>query len=221
MKFSRLCFILSLALLWASAAQALDESSSLLAVQPVSRSELWNARDLAGWVLYLKPPSAAPAAEYKVDQGVLSFPTGKLGYLRTEKSYKNFHLHVEWRWPDGTGNSGVFVYQKGPDLLWPYSIQVNLKAGAAGELLAQDTMKFPDGSKKIPVAASAERSGREWNSCDIFCCDAALEARVNGVSETKVDHLPTAEGQIALQLEKAAVDFRNIWIEPLPAESSK
>jgi len=162
----------------------------------------------------MKPTASAEGKVWSAHDGVISFASGYTGYLRTEQSYRNFLLHVEWRWPERAGNSGVFVGQSGRDVNWPLSVQVNLKAGAAGELLAQDTLTFTDGSKKISAGHPAEKTVGEWNTLEIFCKGDAVDATVNGVKQSHADHVPS-EGQIAFQLENTAVDFRNIYLEPL------
>ena len=43
--------------------------------------------------------------------------------MRTASIYSDFRLHVEWRWPEQAGNSGVFLNISGPDQQWPATIE--------------------------------------------------------------------------------------------------
>jgi hypothetical protein len=49
--------------------------------------------------------------------------------MRTEKSYSDYKLHVEWRWPGEATNSGVFVHGQEPDAIWLKCIECQLMAG--------------------------------------------------------------------------------------------
>jgi hypothetical protein len=68
-------------------------------VPPAARVTLWNGRNLAGWIVYVKDTTVDPTSVWKATDGVLRLDTKASGYLKTEKSFSNYHLHVEWRWP--------------------------------------------------------------------------------------------------------------------------
>ncbi len=149
------------------------------------------------------------------------------GYLRTDKTFKNYHLHAEWRWPQtaaaGTNNSGIFIGQRPPDAVWPYSVQVQLKEGSAGDLIAQGGVTFTPASAGLTlkkIAAPKENPDGEWNSADIYCRGTALTVFINGLKQNSVDHLSFDSGQIALQLEGYPVEFRNVWLQPLCAQAA-
>jgi len=136
--------------------------------------------------------------------------------------YSNYHLHAEWRWlgqpAKGTNNSGIFVLQHPPDIVWPYSVQVQVKAGSSGDLLSQGGFLFPapmPNPTMKKLADSSEKTAGEWNAHDIYCRGASIEVFVNGVRQNFVDKLPTDSGQIALQMEGYPIEFRNVWLQPL------
>ena len=183
---------------------------------------LWNGRDLAGWVSFFRPGTPPPAEFWRAADGILHLGRTPPGYLRTEKSFADYHLHVEWRWPvpvrPGTNNSGIFVLQQPPDAVWPESVQVQVKTGACGDLIAQGGLTFPL-QPATPLlkkmAPASEKPAGEWNLTDIYCRGASIEVVVNGQRQNFVDRLAVRSGQIALQMEGSPIDFRNIWLESL------
>jgi hypothetical protein len=191
---------------------------------PAGSVSLWNGHDLTGWTPFFKGGIPAPPDFWSADtdNGVLKFTGKPTGYIRTNQSYSNYYLHVEWRWPGepdkGINNSGVFVDQRPPDVVWPYSVQINTKVGSTGDLLAQGGLLFSADPTQLTLkkqAAANEKPTGEWNSFDIFCRGASIEVYVNGIRQNYVDKLPADSGQIALQIEGYAVEYRNIWLQQL------
>jgi hypothetical protein len=216
------------------------------------RVELWNGRSLDGWSLHLKdgpapvkkptekgapppPPQTkitiSPAVgvsdasgHVQVDGGVLRFVSPRMGYLKTERSYSDYHLHVEWRWPQGSAadaNSGVMLHINGPDVIWPSSFECQLKNQNTGQIVGMglDIPAAPllNLRKRAPRhAAVSEHALGEWNSYEIYARGARIEAFVNGVRQNEVIDLPVRAGHIALQLEGFPIEFRRVWLEPLP-----
>jgi len=95
-------------------------TSSLLAqadqspVTPTKCVELFDGKSLSGWVFISKDTNANAAAIWSVTNGVIACQGKPNSYARTLQSYRNYKLHVEWRWPDGPGNSGVFLHVNAP-----------------------------------------------------------------------------------------------------------
>lgn len=197
-------------------AEPQEPAEALSTSPPEGSVPLWNGEDLSGWTVVLKNNAAVTPDLWKARKGVLHFSGKANGYVRTDKEFSNYHLHVEWRWTEKPGNSGVFVLQRPPDAVWPYSIQCNLKAGAAGDLIPQNGLEFPSGLKTKPKLAEAnEKPAGQWNSCDLFSRGDSLEVLINGLKQNSIDKLPAASGQIALQLENTEIEFRNLWLQPL------
>jgi len=184
------------------------------------RETLWNGKDLTGWTPFFKGGIAAPADFWSATDGVLHLAGTPKGYLRTDKSYGSYHLHAEWRWvgkpPKGTNNSGIFVMQHAPDVVWPYSVQVQVKAGSCGDFISQGGLLFPAGNPNPTMKkmeADSEKPMGEWNSYEIYSIGNTLTVVVNGVRQNFVSNLPTDQGQIALQIEGYPIEFRNLWLE--------
>ena len=194
---------------------------------PAGSVQLWNEHDLTGWTPFFQGGTAAPRKFWSAKKGVLHLAATPAGYLRTDKSYTNYHLHAEWRWPQktrpGTVNSGIFVGQRSPDAVWPYSVQVQLKAGAAGDLIAQGGVAFTPGGTDFTIkkiADSNEKPGDKWNGVDLYCRGSSVEVFINELRQNFADKLPFDSGQIALQMEGYPVEFRNVWLEPLRADAA-
>ena len=66
--------------------------------------QLFNGRDLEGWVAVNTAPST-----WKVSEGMLICSGKPIGELRTTRMYQNYVLELEWRHMKPIGNAGVFV----------------------------------------------------------------------------------------------------------------
>lgn len=178
--------------------------------------ELFNGKDLKGWVFYLKDQSVDPATVFTVKNGVINIKGDPFGYMRTKKSYSDYNLHVEWRYPEELSNSGVFVHAQEPDTIWLRCIENQLKAGNAGDYVLMNGAKSNEQKdNKIVVAkmtASNEKALGEWNSLDVVCNGNTIETKVNGVLQNKGTGLNITEGGICLQSEGKPIEFRNVFI---------
>jgi hypothetical protein len=191
--------------------------------KPPDFAPLFTGRDLAGWKFFLSDDKVDPATVWSFGDGVLHFNGKPKGYLRSEKSYANYHLHVEWRWPanaDAKSNSGVFVHINGPDVVWPKCLQCQVKVGLTGDLIGMAGFDFDapvvNGNKQAnKIAAPSEKPSGEWNVYEIFCRADTIEVIVNGVRQNHLGKLPVTSGFIGLQIEGYPIEFRNIWIQPL------
>jgi hypothetical protein len=193
----------------------------LLTDAPVDAEMLWNGHDLAGWTIFLKDPSVDPKYAWARNEGTLAFTGSPWGYVRTEKTYSNYYLHLEWRFPPDAqpkADSGVFVHVRGADKIWPTGIECQVKGGETGQLVATD-LDIPSaplvrGKKRAnPTGAPADKPFGEWNTYDIFCRGATIEVYVNGVRENRVENVSATDGSIALQMEGSPIQFRNLWLE--------
>lgn len=190
---------------------------------------LLNGHDMHGWqYVTLSSATMKDVCHYNAD-GALAVAGRPLGYLRTTKSYTDFRLHAEWRWPANAvkkSNGGILVYiASGPkDRVWPLAIQIQLKHGRAGDFLPMAGAEFAQKLTSAPGAkvpqlarsgADAEKPLGQWNSCDIVCRDGAIEVSINGVFENKVTDASPAAGAVGVQLEGYPFELRNVRITPL------
>lgn len=188
-----------------------------------SRVRLFNGRDLTGWSVYLDDKSVDPAGVWSVSGGVLRLDAPVNGYLRTRESYADYHLHVEWRWPEQPGklpNSGVMLHLNGPDVIWPSSYEAQLKHLNAGQFVGmglevESAPLLARRKRSARFAASTEAPRGRWNTYDIYCERDAVDTFVNGVRQNYAANLSVSAGAIALQMEGYPIELRNVWLQPL------
>lgn len=188
---------------------------------------LFNGKDLDNWIIYVADPEINPEEFFYVNEGTIETPGVPMGYLRTKKKYSDYHLHLEWRYPDEPTNSGVFLHTSGPDLLWPAHFQGQLKVENAGDFIVHgvgeqatlDGTVYTSSEENKPIApkmhSSNEKPSDEWNSYDIICRGNTIELRVNGLLQNVATECSLTEGAIGLQAEGSRIQFRNLWVEPL------
>ena len=181
-------------------------------------TKLFNGKDLTGWTFHVNPESDVPAAEvFGVRDGVITVAGQPFGYMMTEQSFRDYRLHVEWRWVGEPTNSGIFLHGEPTDGLWPRCAEVNLMAGHAGDMIALggagiDELKETGGIfKRSPVEESAENPAGEWNTAEIICQGNFIRAYINGVLKNEA-HFERAEGPISLQSEGGPLEFRNVYV---------
>jgi hypothetical protein len=196
-------------------------------VMPKEKIMLWNGKDFTGWKLYLPPDAGVDVKDvWSVKDGVVHCKGKPNGYMRTEKEYADYHLHLEWRWVEKPTNSGVLLHAQGPDKVWPQCIEAQLKAQSAGDFVliggsgitvdGQDkqdvTKRFVSIPKKKP---SNEKPAGQWNSYDIHCCKGGcIKIFVNGELQNEGVKATLKSGWICLQSEGSPIEFRSIYIQP-------
>jgi len=188
-------------------------------VTPRRPTELFNGRDLTGWTAVAKGTNTTDI--WWATNGVIRCAGKPFGYLRTLQTYRDYQLHVEWRWPAGPGNSGVFLQLNPPDKVWPYCYEAQLLAGSAGEIRLNGGATLqainPPTAKSVPRRLpSSEKPAGEWNSYDLVCRGHSITVRVNGVLQNEVTGTSVDSGCIGLQAEGQIVEFRNLTLAPLP-----
>lgn len=143
-------------------------------VVPRERTPLWNGKDFTGWKLFLDDPDADAKTVWSVKDEVVRCEGEPAGYMRTETDYGNYRLHVEWRWPEGAGNSGVLLHMSGEDKVWPKSIEAQLYSENAGDFwlidgtVIKDRDGKPNEERRVPKKKeSSENPLGEWNMYDL------------------------------------------------------
>jgi hypothetical protein len=194
--------------------------------QSASAANLFNGRDFSGWELQATPAATIADAFRVLPDGVIASTGAPSGFLATTESYRNYKLHVEWRWNGKPGNGGVLLHisHGAFDRVWPVSLQVQTKNGSAGDLLPMAAGSFAEALTSAPGAATrikahtapdSEKPVGEWNQCDIVSRDGTVEVTVNGVLQNRVTHVTPASGRIGFQLEGTPYELRNVALTPL------
>ncbi|MFP4059154.1 MAG: DUF1080 domain-containing protein [Bacteroidales bacterium] len=179
---------------------------------------LFNEENLDNWVIYAETDTVDLDTVWYVQDSVIHCTGNPWGYLRTKESYQDYKLHVEWRWPEEPGNSGVFVHVQGDNQLWPTCIEAQLWDRNAGDFVAMGESDFNervDKTKRL-VQKSAETAEVEpggWNAYDIECFGDSIKLFVNDVLMNVATGVTVTSGDIALQGEGKPTEFKNVYIE--------
>jgi hypothetical protein len=191
-----------------------------------SRVSLFDGEDLNDWTGIVFDSITHPDEVFQVKNGNILVTGEPHGYLITKGSYSNYKLHLEWRWTEEPGNSGVFIHcQEINESAWPICIESQLKHENAGLIIIKghgtsltigdSTYRVPQ-SKKIPMMEkSSENAPGEWNVFEITCDNDNIELVVNGVVQNSASKSTLKSGNIALQSEGGPLEFRNLYINQL------
>jgi len=187
--------------------------------------DLFNGKDFSGWKLFIPGDSVNVNDVWSIRDGVIHCVGTPSGYMRTEKSYSNYKLHVEWRWAEEPTNSGVLLNIQGEDQVWPNCIENQLKSGNAGDFVligpgtitVDDSVYVNEGRFLVipKKQESAEKAPGEWNAYDITVDGNSVSNSVNGVAMNNGVDAAFSSGPIALQSEGSPIEFRNIHLTPL------
>nr|WP_308495523.1 DUF1080 domain-containing protein [Duganella guangzhouensis] len=197
-----------------------------MSAQSAGAVELFNGRDFSGWELKTQPEAVVDDAFRMLPDGVIASTGKPSGFLATQQNYRNYKLHVEWRWSGKPGNSGVLLHISPGvfDRVWPVSLQVQTKNGNVGDLLPMAAGSFAEPLTSAPgaetrikahTAADSEKPVGEWNACDIVSRDGVVEVTLNGVPQNRVTQVSPASGRIGFQLEGTPYELRHVTLTPL------
>ncbi len=185
---------------------------SSCAVTQAAPKELFNGRDLTGWV-------AMHGGQWKVEDGVIvgskgvewtTNPEKSGSWLRTEKEYSDFVLELEFAINE-KGNAGVFIRsgtEKNPAFTG-HEMQILDDHG-------KEPKTWSTGALYDVVAASKNMSkpAGQWNKARITCTGKRIQISLNGedIVDYQTDRL--TRGYIGLQNHDnhAVIQFRGIRI---------
>lgn len=182
--------------------------------------KLFNGKNLKNWTFHLRDPKVNPENVFTVKDGVINIKGDPFGYMRTKKSYSDYRLHVEWRYPGEASNSGVFVHGQEPDTIWLKCVECQLKSGNAGDFVCMNGADMDERKDKtvrvVPkLAPSSEKAVGEWNTMEVTCRGNSIEVIVNGVLQNKGTNVNPSSGFICLQSEGKTIEFRNVFLTKL------
>lgn len=184
---------------------------------------LFNGRDLRGWTAHFDAPGATAEQAWSVKGGVLHGRGQPVGYLCTTETFTNYELELEWRF-ERPGNSGVLLRMTGPDKVWPRSVEAQLQHGEAGDFWLIDGAPLDTPRDRVDRETprhrlrtrTNERPLGQWNRYRITVSGDRITLRVNGAVLNEGTGAEVVAGRICLQSEGAAIQFRNVRLQPLP-----
>ena len=188
----------------------------LLITSPLGAQEstsIFNGRDLEGWTVH-------GTELWYVDDGELiceSGPDAQYGYLRTNETYTDFDLTLDFR-QEADGNSGVFFRStiEGTTISgWQAEVAPpGLFSGGIYESYGRGWLTQPDAGKD-----AALRMG-EWNTMRVRVVGPHVTTWKNGTEMINLrdERIGAATGHIALQIHDGGgirVRWRNIEVTKL------
>jgi len=184
---------------------------------------LFAAGNLNGWTMFVDDPDVDPATIFKLENGILRVEGRPFGFVRTNKTYDNYVLIVQWRWVAAPSNSGIFIYMQDELILWPNMIECQLAAGRAGDLMSAGGARFSNSpvvdERVRPIQKkydSSEKPAGEWNTAVITSMNGNVSVVINGVLQNEgIDSLHKS-GYIGLQSEGGPIEFRNVTLTTIP-----
>jgi hypothetical protein len=208
-----------------------------VAAEPATIS-LFDGKDLAGWHADVpdadKDKNAPPS--FVARDGLLVSQGTPQGHLITDRSFHDYRLVVEYRWPGEPGNCGVLVHCSTPRRLYgmfPQSIECQMLSGNAGDFwcIGED-ITVPDMEKRrgpkekwgvdgdknrriVNLTDNSEKPAGQWNTMVIECRGRTIDIWVNGDRVNHGTDCTADRGAIALQAEGAACEFRKLELTPL------
>jgi hypothetical protein len=140
--------------------------------------------------------------------------TGKPnGYICTTKSYSNYVLTLEFRYPEKPSNTGVLNYIAGEHKIWPACVEVQGHYSRLGQIFAMGGATGPKNNGDAEARKKATKPFDQWNKFEITSKDGVISAKLNDVFIGESGPYKVHEGPIGLQSEGAPVFFRNIRIK--------
>jgi hypothetical protein len=196
---------------------------------------LFNGKDLDGWYVYLRntDQNRDTGKVFTAHDNLLHVSGETFGYIATNRSYKNFHLTLEFKWGikkhaprlDRKRDSGILYYfaSSAPDKIWPRSIECQIQEGDCGDFWLVDSTSLnvngklfpPTRNQQVVKTADHEKPYGEWNTIEVIAKDGRCIHKVNGVVVNEGTDANVREGKIALQSEGAEIYYRNIKLKEL------
>ncbi|MFT7677138.1 MAG: hypothetical protein ACI8QC_001115 [Planctomycetota bacterium] len=201
-------------------------------------TSLFNGTDLSGW--HTDIPQADDNADlppsFEARDGMLVSNGNPQGHLITDASYSDYRLEIEYRWSGEPGNCGVLIHASTPRYLYgmfPKSIEAQMYVGNAGDFwcigedISVDNMVERRGAEEKwggeegearrikNTTDGSEAPTGEWNTMVVECRGSSITVWVNDELVNEGRDCTASAGQIAIQAEGAACEFRKLALTQL------
>ena len=188
----------------ATAALSLSLLISFVNADEPELQSIFNGKDLAGW----KVPDGN--VWWKAEDGVLKVRSGEKkqgSILQTEREYTDFVVEVEFKFGEGTVDSGIFIRND----------KDQIQIGISGSLKRDMTASPYIPGKGYPVEAEGVKELlklEDWNTLKVEARGGTYTSWLNGKQVmTYTSEGAVEKGPIGLQLHgnrDMAIDFRNL-----------
>jgi hypothetical protein len=196
-------------------------------------TDLFNGKDFTGWVIdgpkefKDKVDNNKIKPLWSVRDGMIRSTGNGFGFLRYEKEYSDFLLHVEYRLvKEPKANSGigirtrVFDPKKSTDTRPSYfSYEVQLLDDADQKPTTQTTGSL---YRYVAPTRVAHKPAPEWNTVEIECVGPTIRVNFNGTDTLTFDQSKDEKlkakplsGYVSLQSHSKQVEFRRVRIKDL------
>jgi hypothetical protein len=198
---------------------------------PTNRIELFNGTNFDGFTFCMRE-NADPMKTWSVTNGVIHCNGSAIGYFRTQKSFRDYVVTVEWRFLKVTpkaNNTGVLVHMQLPDKVWPMCVQNQGKSGRQGDFFVMAGAECKehlalgkDANAPVPLrGTSNEKNVGEWNTNVTICAGNNIKAVINGKLLNEISECTVTNGFVGIQSEGADFEIRKMYLTPLSSTLSQ
>lgn len=176
-------------------------------------TSLFDGRSLSGWTL-------ESTDRFSVKDGVI-VNDGGTGWLRSNKSYRDFEFRAEYRVLMKGSDSGIMFRATAESMPrephWPercYQLQVI--DGEGNCMLFGHGLAPPRFERRPDALKTATKDASQWQKLRLKVVGSHAEIVLNDVVVTTSDAIQVAEGHIGLQGENGRFEWRNLKIREFP-----
>jgi len=195
-----------------------EKGDGMLIAHKIRRdtTKLFNGKNLDGWVIENN-------GAFSVRDGLLHVNKGT-GWLRSQESFGDFVLHMDFRFLEKEANSGIFIRTKATskddENGWPdngYQVQCKDIIKDTYPLATMIPYGAPpfEPESDLEALTKAFRKTGEWNHYRITCRGENLSVELNGILITTATEIKNRQGHIGIQAEHGLLEFGNIRLQRL------
>ena len=196
-------------------------------------TDLFNGTDLTGWVID-GPKEYRDKADgnkvkplWTVRDGRIRTAGATFGFLRYDREFADFILHVEYRMVKEKGvNSGIGIRTRPFDPKQStatrpsfFSYEVQLLDDADARPTSHTTGSL---YRYVAPTKAAHKPAPEWNAIEVECAGPKIRVNMNGTDVLVFDQSADAKlkakplsGYVSLQSHSKPVEFKNVRIKVL------
>ena len=208
-------------------------ASSVRAADTDGWVDLFNGKDLSGWVVdgprEFKDRADGNKAKplWTVEDGVIRTAGAAFGFLRYDRKVSDFILRLDYRLVKEKGaNSGIGIRTRVFDPKQStatrpsfYSYEVQLLDDAGAKPTAHTTGSL---YRYVAPTKTAHKPAPEWNTLEIECVGPKIRINFNGTDTLVFDQSTNEKlkskpvrGYVCLQSHSKAAEFKNVRLKEL------